>query len=74
MLISNELLSRKQDADVLGFSGKLISPKETAEILGVTEGTLSVWRCTNRYDLPFVKIGSKVGDFRHFTNARLLLR
>jgi predicted DNA-binding transcriptional regulator AlpA len=25
--------------------------------LSVTRGTLAGWRCTKRYDLPFVKIG-----------------
>lgn len=38
----------------------LLSPKEVARLLGVTEHTLAVWRCTQRYDLPFVKIGSRV--------------
>jgi excisionase family DNA binding protein len=38
----------------------LISPEETAEILGVKEGTLTVWRSTGRYRLPFVKVGRRV--------------
>ena len=38
----------------------LLSPAEAAAILGVTVGTLSVWRCTRRYNLPFVKIGRTV--------------
>lgn len=38
----------------------LIDPAPAAELLGVTEGTLSVWRSTGRYNLPFVKIGRKV--------------
>lgn len=38
----------------------LIDPAPAAELLGVTEGTLSVWRSTGRYSLPFVKVGRKV--------------
>lgn len=39
---------------------KLIAPAEAAEKLGVKEQTLAVWRCTGRYDIPYIKIGSKV--------------
>ena len=39
---------------------KLLTPKQTAEILDTTEGSLSVWRCTGRIDLPFIKIGKNV--------------
>lgn len=39
---------------------ELLSPRKVAEILGVTEATLSVWRCTKRYPLPFVKSGRRV--------------
>lgn len=38
----------------------LISPVETAKCLGVKTNTLAVWRSTNRYQLPFVKIGGRV--------------
>ena len=38
----------------------LESSDSAAEFLGVKPGTLAVWRCTGRYDLPFVKIGSRV--------------
>jgi len=46
-------LIRSRDTD-------LIDPAPAAELLGVTEGTLSVWRSTGRYSLPFVKVGRKV--------------
>ena len=39
---------------------RLATPEEAAEILGVSTGTLSVWRSVGRYNLPFVKIGSRV--------------
>jgi len=41
-------------------SKTLLTPQEVSEILGVTEETLAVWRSTNRYDLPYSKIGSLV--------------
>ena len=37
-----------------------LTPSEAAEALGVTTGTLAVWRCTKRYQLPFVRVGSKI--------------
>lgn len=42
------------------FKNKLINTFEASNILGVTIETLNVWRCTKRYPLPYVKIGSKV--------------
>jgi predicted DNA-binding transcriptional regulator AlpA len=39
---------------------KLLSAEETAEFLGTTTGTLAAWRCTKKYDLPYVKIGALV--------------
>jgi len=52
----------------------LLDEEPTAEILGVVPGTLSVWRSTGRYDLPYVKIGRRVKyrpkDIRAFINRR----
>lgn len=39
---------------------KLLTPAQTAEILGIAEDTLTVWRCTRRVVLPYVKIGRHV--------------
>jgi predicted DNA-binding transcriptional regulator AlpA len=40
---------------------KLLTPQETCQMLGLTNrDTLSVWRSTQRYNLPFVKIGRVV--------------
>lgn len=39
---------------------ELLTPGETAKAIGVAEATLSVWRCTGRYALPFVKSGRKI--------------
>ena len=38
----------------------LLNPIEAANYLGVTENTLSVWRCVGRYDIKFVKVGRLV--------------
>ncbi|PEQ12690.1 hypothetical protein B2G71_10310 [Novosphingobium sp. PC22D] len=38
----------------------LLDERQTAEFLNVSPGTLSVWRSTGRYHLPFVKVGRKV--------------
>ena len=49
---------------------KLLTPQEAAELLGLQEGTLAVWRSTQRYALPFVKCGRlvryKASDVRRF--------
>ena len=39
---------------------ELLDEREAARHLRLTGGTLSVWRSTGRYQLPFIKIGSKV--------------
>lgn len=53
----------------------LLTEDQTAAILDVSAGTLSVWRSTGRYNLPFLKIGRKVryraGDIRQFMESRL---
>jgi len=38
----------------------LLTDEEAGQFLNVSPGTLSVWRTTGRYGLPFVKIGHKV--------------
>jgi len=39
---------------------KLLTRKEAAELLGVSSGTLAVWLCCKRYDLPYIKVGRLV--------------
>jgi excisionase family DNA binding protein len=41
-------------------SAELLDDKAAAALLDVSPGTLSVWRSTGRYALPFLKIGRKV--------------
>ena len=42
------------------INNDLCDDKTAAAMLDVSPGTLSVWRSTGRYNLPFVKIGRKV--------------
>ena len=39
---------------------KLLNPKQAAEFLTLKESTLAIWRCTQRYDLPFIKVGRSI--------------
>ena len=58
--------------DLPTASPKLLTPKQTAEMLGIAVQTLAIWRCTNRYQLPYVKVGrlvryraEQVAEFLH---------
>ncbi|MBU4270380.1 MAG: helix-turn-helix domain-containing protein [Planctomycetes bacterium] len=52
----------------------LVDEKVASEILGLAPGTLSVWRCTRRYCLPYTKIGRavryRVEDLEQFIESR----
>lgn len=39
---------------------RLMDAEEAGKLLGVSVGTLAVWRSTNRYPLPYVKVGALV--------------
>lgn len=39
---------------------KLLKPNNAADFIGRKASTLAVWRCTGRYDLPYIKSGSSV--------------
>lgn len=56
------------------FSKALLDEKAAAAVLDVSPGTLSVWRSTGRYALPFLKVGRKVryrhGDLLKWLEAR----
>lgn len=38
----------------------LFTPREAAAYIGVTENTLSVWRCVGRYNIQYIKVGRLV--------------
>ncbi|GIU20082.1 helix-turn-helix domain-containing protein [Shewanella sp. MBTL60-007] len=53
----------------------LLTPSQVSDFLGVTIGTLSVWRCTGRYPLSFIKVGRRVmyrqSDVESFIEGRV---
>jgi len=53
---------------------QLLDNTQAAEYLGVSPTTLTTWRSTQRYDLPFVKVGGLVrydeADLIAFIEAR----
>jgi excisionase family DNA binding protein len=46
--------------DIIQHTRELVDEKEAAEILDTAPGTLSVWRSTGRYAIPFIKVGRRV--------------
>jgi len=67
--VQNETL-----VDTLKRAGDLLAEKEAADFLQLAPGTLSVWRSTGRYALPFLKVGAKVryrrGDLQAWLESR----
>lgn len=53
---------------------KLLNRQEAADLLGVTKGTLEVWACVKRYNLPVIKIGRlckyRLSDLIEFIDSR----
>ena len=53
---------------------KLLTEAEAADYLSVEPQTLCAWRCTRRYNLPFIKVGRLVRyrpeDVEAFLNER----
>lgn len=47
-------------SEIIQRSRDLLDEKSAAKFLHTSPGTLSVWRSTGRYAIPFLKIGSKV--------------
>ncbi len=54
---------------------KLLTPEDVAALLSVTPHTFAVWRCSTRYNLPYVKVGSAVryrpADIEAFISRQL---
>lgn len=57
------------------FKSNLMTPEQVAEYLGVSIETLNVWRCTKRYNLPYVKAGRlvryRIEDIEAFVTSRM---
>lgn len=49
----------------------LFTTKQAAKYIGVTVSTLEVWRCTKRYNIPFIKVGRLVKYRKSALNAFL---
>lgn len=47
-------------SEIIQRGRDLLNEKEAAEFLDVAPGTLSVWRSTGRYKIPFIKVGHLV--------------
>ena len=60
--------------NLIAAGADLLDDKAAAAILDVSPGTLSVWRSTGRYSLPFLKIGRKVRYRRADLDAWLVKR
>lgn len=41
-------------------ASSLLTPAQTSELLAIPLTTLNLWRCTDRVDLPYIKIGRQV--------------
>lgn len=46
--------------DIITRSRDLLDETQAADYLTLSPGTLSVWRSTGRYKIPFVKVGRRV--------------
>lgn len=53
-------MSNKTIRQLVSAGADLLDPEAAAAALGVSPGTLSVWRSTGRYNLPFLKVGARV--------------
>jgi len=57
------------------FKSNLMTPEQVSNYLGVSIETLNVWRCTKRYNLPYVKAGRlvryRIEDVEAFIASRM---
>lgn len=53
-------MEKENFAEIVKRTGDLLDEQKAAHLLQVSPGTLSVWRSTGRYNLPYLKIGAKV--------------
>ena len=53
-------MSKEIDQKVKALrESKLLTTEEAAKMLGVKSTTLTVWRCSGKYNLPYIKIGKR---------------
>lgn len=64
----------ERQADAIAIRQALLTEAQAAEFLGIKSQTLSVWRCTRRYSIPFVKVGAavryKLSDLQTWIDSR----
>jgi len=60
--------------EITKASTDILDENASAALLGLSPGTLSVWRSTGRYKLPFIKVGRKVRYRRTDLDAWLASR
>ncbi len=62
-------------AEIIKAGRDLLNEQEAAEFLDITPGTLSVWRSTGRYSIPYLKVGRNVryrrGDLLAWLDGRV---
>lgn len=55
---------------------ELLDTEDAARYIGVSAHTLEVWRCTKRYDVPYIKVGRlvkyRVYDLINWLNAQTI--
>lgn len=45
----------------LGLFGRAaFNNAQAAEYLGISPTTLSIWRCTKRYAIPYIRVGNRI--------------
>lgn len=53
---------------------KLLNVEEAAAYLAIKPGTLRIWKCTNRYQIPYVRVGRLIkyhqADLDNFLSKR----
>ena len=54
---------------------KLLSNEEAADYLGIKTNTLTIWRTTKRFEIPYIQIGRKIkykkSDLDKFLNENI---
>jgi excisionase family DNA binding protein len=57
---------------------RLLNEAEAAQYLGIARGTLSVWRCVGRHELPYVRVGRRIkykfSDLQEWISSRTVNR
>ena len=54
------MTTEKLHRQLIAAGADLLDDKAAAAYLSLSPGTLSVWRSTGRYNLPYVKVGRLV--------------